>query len=167
MSESKHKEDGLKYPKLSVSMMLPGSLLLATMAIVLLVSIIKNAPAFLETEIRSLDIVLATIGGEAITGTALLLAWIPILICVISFVIVIGGVVILLKTNAMQALLAEIARLSALCPTLPTWWQRNICRGALATLVATLIAITGIFFTAVAVVAINILVVAIALIFPK
>lgn len=166
MSKSENPEHDLKYSKLSISMMLPGSLLLATMSIVLLVSVIKNAPALLETEIRSLDIILAVIGGEAITGTAFVAAWIPVVICIISFAVVIGGVLIFLKTTVMQKLLAEIARLSALCPTL-VWWKRGFCYSALATLIATLSATMGIFFTAVAVVMINILVVAIAFVFPK
>jgi protein-S-isoprenylcysteine O-methyltransferase Ste14 len=147
--------------KLAVLLALPGSFLLATMSIALFVSVLSNAPALLEAEIYSLDVIIPYIAGIETSSALVAAAWIPIVICVIAFAIVIAGVAIVIWTNAVQSVLAEISRLSRLCPTLP-WYKRGFCYSMLAALIGGLTAALGIFFTAVAVAMINILTVVIA-----
>ena len=84
-----------------------------------------------------------------------------VVICILAFAIVIGGVMIVIWTKIVQKTLAEINRLSALCPTLP-WFKKSFCWAALAGLLTIVIAACGLFFTAAAVVSINILVVALS-----
>lgn len=135
-----------------------GGLLAAAWSLSMLYAVLANAPAFYRAEVHAVSTVLAAISGEAMAGVVFAAAWVPIVICVIAFAIVIAGVAIIIWTTWVQQALAWISRQAALCPTLP-WWQRSICWSAVAAAVTALTAALGIFFTAAAVVMINVIVV--------
>lgn len=135
---------------------LTGAIAFAAMSMTLLLVTLLNAPAIVGAERRSMDIVLGSL-QDPVELTILLPALGPIIICVIAFVLVIGGVVLLVFTDAVQNLAREIFRLSALCPTLP-FFRRLACNTLRNALIVALLGIFGLFATSVLVVAFNVLI---------
>ena len=134
-----------------------GAIVGNAMTIALLLRVLLNLPALYRAEMRSLEIVTASL-QTSVELSVLLAAWVPIVICIVAFAIVIGGVAIIIWTNWVQQALAAINSLNRLCPTLP-WWQRPLCYAWLAAVIGGLTMALGLFFTAAAVVMINILII--------
>jgi len=143
---------------------LVGGVMAAAMSFSLLLAVVARGPDLYQAELRSFKILSAAFQGEPISGVLFAAAWVPVVICVLAFAIVVAGVAIVIWTTWVQRALAWISAQAAICPTLP-WWQRSMCWAAVAGAVAALSAALGLFFTAAAVVLINVLVVLIGLAF--
>ena len=136
-----------------------GSVSILIASLTLLWWTLSNLTGFYEIELAALrTIVAATSGIADISMAVLATAWILIVICVVAFLVVVGGTLVIFFTGFVQWLIGEIRRLSALCPTL-TWPQSTFCYAALTGAIALFTALTGLYFTSIVVVVINILVV--------
>jgi len=140
---------------------LVGVIAANAMTLSLLLAVALNVRALYQVESNGLEVVLASF-WKPIEAGVLFAAWIPIVICIACFAIVIGGVAIIIWTNWVQQALAAINRLSRTCSTLP-WWKKGWCFSMLFSLIGALTAALGIFFTAAAVVMINVIVILFAL----
>jgi len=132
------------------------------MSIVLFISVIKNAPAIYEAEVYSLEVISSSISGTEISSMVLAAVFIPVAVCVMAFVIVTAGVVILIWTELAQQYWANLNKWYNFCKTVP-WWQKTICWGTYAGLFAIMVAALGLFAIAGAIAYINIIVVVFAL----
>lgn len=150
-----------RLPVLAQVSLFVGGILTAAMSVVLFLAVVLNVSPLYRAELRSIDIIVATFGGATTTGVLFAAIWVPIVICLAAFAIVIAGVAIVIWTTWVQDLLDFIQRQSAICRTLP-WWRRSFCWAAVAGAVSILTAALGLFFTAAAVVLINIIVVVVA-----
>lgn len=136
-----------------------GGTLTAAMSLSLFLAVVLNWSALYQAEVLSLNVIMETFGSAATAGVVFAAGiWIPVVICILAFAIVIAGVAIVIFSTWVQQLAAFISATSAVCPTLG-FFQRSLCWAAVAGAVALLVAATGLFFTAAAIVLINILVI--------
>jgi hypothetical protein len=136
-----------------------GSVSILIASLTLLWWTLSNLTGLYQIELAALHTIVAATSGSADISMAILAAaWIPIVICVIAFLVVVGVTLVIFFTGFVQWLIGEIQRLSVLCPTL-AWPQSMFCNTALAGYLTLFTALTGLYFTSIAVVAINILVV--------
>ncbi len=155
---SENVDAPVELPLLSRISLFIGGILAAAMSLSLFLTVVLNGSALYRAEVRSLAAFTATFKEAATPGAVFAVGWwIPIVICILAFAIVIGGVAIIIWTTWAQRLLAFISAQSAICPTL-SWWARSLCWAAVAGAIALLTAACGLFFTAAAVVLINLLV---------
>jgi hypothetical protein len=138
-----------------------GGILAAAWSLSLLAATLLHVPAIYRAETKSVGILLSSLHCN-VQPALLLAAWIPVAICVLAFAIVVGGLLIVNLTPWVQQVLAEINRLTRVCPTVPWFgfpWNKATCYAQLAALLALVTAALGVFFIAAAVVLINVIVI--------
>jgi hypothetical protein len=113
-----------------------GAGVVTAMLISLLIALVVNAPAIYRAERRSMDVVLASF-HDPVNFAILLPAAVPIVICVVAFVLTIAGGLVLVFTDFAKDLQAEIDRLATVCPTL-SFLDRWACNALRRTLIAIL-----------------------------